>query len=78
MTEPVANDWRPTHYSTGDGSVVRLVTEVPFVIENEDGERWEDDPSLWVRGDFGSDEPCCEFAGLRGDYRCRGECKGRT
>jgi hypothetical protein len=38
------------------------------------------DRALGRDGSGDKPEPCCEFAGLRGDYRCRGECggKGRT
>lgn len=40
--------WEPTHYSLGDDSTVRLVSRVPFVIENENGDQWEDDPNAWA------------------------------
>lgn len=41
-------DWLPTHYSVRDGSAVRLVRATPFTVENEDGDRWEDDPDAWI------------------------------
>jgi hypothetical protein len=43
-----ATTWKPTHYSVQDGSTVRLVSDTPFTIENECGDRWEDDPSDWA------------------------------
>jgi hypothetical protein len=38
-------NWTPTHHSVKDGSPVRLVA---VVLENEAGDRWEDDPSQWA------------------------------
>lgn len=45
-------EWKPTHFSIHDGSTVRLVTETPFVIENECGDQWEDAPGHWAEIDW--------------------------
>lgn len=48
-----SDGWQPTHRSVDDGSVVRCVSDSPFVVENEDGEQWEADPDQWAPSSSG-------------------------
>lgn len=36
-----------THYSRKDASPAMMVSEEPFVLINEDGFAWADDPADW-------------------------------
>lgn len=43
--------WKPTHYSLHDGSTARLVAPprgAVVILENESGDRWEDDYADWA------------------------------
>jgi hypothetical protein len=46
--EDETDEWTPTHMSVHDGSLVRCLWDDPFMIENEDGERWTDNPNEWA------------------------------
>lgn len=40
-------DYHDTHTSVHDGSSAMLVSQEPFVLINEDGYAWLDDPGDW-------------------------------
>lgn len=41
-------NWEPTHYHVHDHSTLMVTNDNPFMVMNECGDVWEDNPKMWL------------------------------